>query len=75
MIDNIDKNQRTFETRLLFIKELFLHKYSEEEILKGSIVHKLKKSYEQYLDEVNRSVSMLRSQDPLKVLNRASKEK
>lgn len=68
LIDN--KEARTFETRLQFINNLFAHKYSKTDILISCVEHKLKMSYEQYLEDLKWSMSALETQDPAKVLKK-----
>ena len=71
MQDRLDpgKENRTFETRLEFIANIFSHPLSKTEILASSVQFKLNKTYEIYLEEVNRSLSILASHDPTKVLS------
>ena len=72
MQDRLDpgKENRTFETRLEFIANIFGHPLSKTEILASSVQFKLNKTYEIYLEEVNRSLSILASHDPTKVLSK-----
>ena len=49
------EEERTFETRLKFIKELFTDKFENYQIMAHCIQHKLDKSYEAYLKEVHKS--------------------
>lgn len=72
MQDRLDpgKENRTFETRLEFIVNIFSHPLSKTEILASSVQFKLNKTYEIYLEEVNRSLSILASHDPTKVLSK-----
>lgn len=64
------ENERTFETRLKFIKELFTNKYEDYQIMAHCIQHKLDKSYEAYLKDVHRSEWLLGNQDPIAVLKK-----
>jgi len=74
--EKFDKNKRTFETRLLFIQDIFSHKYEQEKILASSIQHKLDVSLEQYKFDVWQSELQLLRKDPLKTLRRINnKEK
>ena len=50
-----DEASRSFETRLLFVKELFENKYSQADILASCIKHKLKRSFESFLEELEYS--------------------
>lgn len=54
-IKKFDPENRTFETRLLFIKELFENTYSQADILANCIQHKLDRSFESFLEELNYS--------------------
>lgn len=64
------EDERTFETRLKFIKELFSNKYENYQIMAHCIQHKLDKSYEAYVKEVHKSVWQLENQDPMAILKR-----
>jgi hypothetical protein len=64
------ENERTFETRVKFIKELFSHKFENYQIMAHCIQHKLDKSYEAYVKEVHKSVWLLENQDPMNILKR-----
>jgi len=64
------ENERTFETRLKFIKELFSNKYHNYQIMAHCIQHKLDKSYEAYVKEIHKSVWLLENQDPIAILKR-----
>ena len=41
-----DRSQRTFETRVSFIRDIFTNKYEPLEIMAHCIQYKLDKSYE-----------------------------
>jgi hypothetical protein len=51
-----DRNSRTFETRVSFIRDIFSNKYEPIEIMAHCIQYKLSKSYEAYLEDVLKSV-------------------
>lgn len=71
MNDKFDKEARTFETRLLYIDEIFTKKYDQEEILTSCITYKLNKTYEQYVADLNASIAALQSKNkPLQVLQK-----
>lgn len=63
-----DESQRTFETRLTFILELFENRYSKEEIMSSCIEHKLDRSYLKYLKELEKSIISATGKDPLKII-------
>ena len=65
-----DRTQRTFETRVTFIRDIFTNKYTPLDIMAHSIQYKLDKSYETYFNEVLKSVWNLNGQDPIKILKR-----
>ena len=65
-----DRTQRTFETRVSFIRDIFTNKYEPIEIMAHCIKYKLDKSYEIYLKDVIKSVWNLDGQDPMKILKR-----
>lgn len=67
------ESERTFETRLKFIKELFSHKFESYQIMAHCIQHKLDKSYEAYLKEIHKSEWLLGNEDPIAVLKRIDK--
>jgi hypothetical protein len=65
-----DRDSRTFETRLTFIRDIFTNKYEPIEIMAHCIQYKLDKSFTVYLKDVMRSVWTLHGQDPMKILKR-----
>lgn len=69
-----DRTQRTFETRVTFIRDIFSNKFEPIEIMAHCIKYKLDKSYEVYLKDVLKSVWNLDGQDPIKVLKRIDKD-
>lgn len=68
-----DRNLRTFETRVTFIRDIFSNKYKPIEIMAHCISYKLDKSYEIYLKDILKSVWNLNGQDPMKILKRIDK--
>ncbi len=69
-----DRNSRTFETRVGFIRDIFSNKYQPIEIMAHCIQYKLDKSYEVYLKDILKSVWNLDGQDPMKILKRVDKD-
>ena len=69
-----DRNSRTFETRVLFIRDIFSNKYEPIEIMAHCVKYKLDKSYEVYLKDVLTSVWNLNGQDPIKILKRIDRD-
>ena len=65
-----DRNSRTFETRVTFIRDIFSNKYTSTDIMAHCIKYKLDKSYEVYLKDILKSVWNLNGQDPMKILKR-----
>lgn len=68
-----DRNLRTFETRVTFVRDIFSNKYKPIEIMAHCISYKLDKSYEIYLKDILKSVWNLNGQDPMKILKRIDK--
>ena len=69
-----DRDQRTFETRVSFIRDIFSNKFEPIEIMAHCIQYKLDKSYEAYLADVLKSVWNLNGQDPMKILKRVDSD-
>lgn len=67
------ETERTFETRLKFIKELFSHKFESYQIMAHCIQHKLDRSYDAYIKEIHKSEWLLGNEDPIAVLKRIDK--
>lgn len=63
-----DRNARTFETRVGFIRDIFTNKYEPIEIMAHSIQYKLDKSYEIYFKDILTSIWNLNGRDPMKIL-------
>lgn len=59
---------RTFESRLLFIKDLFEHTFDKVDIIGRCILHKLDVTYETAEDEVSTSMDALVNKNPVTVL-------
>lgn len=77
LIDMVDsskeKELRTFETRLQFIKKVFSDKYDETTMLKSCIQYKLNISFEQYMEDVNRSMAILQQRNAMPTMKKLSK--
>ena len=69
-----DRNSRTFETRVTFIRDIFSNKYEPIEIMEHCIQYKLDKSYEMYLKDILKSVWNLDGEDPMKILKRVDSD-
>ena len=69
-----DRNSRTFETRVGFIRDIFSNKYKPIEIMAHCIQYKLDKSYEIYLKDILKSIWNLDGQDPMKILKRVDRD-
>ena len=63
-----DRDSRTFETRVSFIRDIYTNKYEPIEIMAHCIKYKLDKSYEVYLGDILKSVWNLNGKDPTKIL-------
>lgn len=68
-----DRDQRTFETRVSFIRDIFTNKYEPIEIMAHCIQYKLDKSYEAYFNDILTSIWNLNGKDPIKILKRIDK--
>ena len=64
------EEERTFESRLRFINEIFSNTYTANQIMASCIKHKLNKSFETYVKDIHRSLWELRGRDPLAILKR-----
>ena len=69
-----DRDLRTFETRVTFIRDIFSNRHTPLEIMAHSIQYKLDKSYEMQLADVLKSVWTLNGQDPMKILKRVDSD-
>ena len=69
-----DRDSRTFETRVGFIRDIFSNKYQPIEIMAHCIEYKLDKSYEVYLKDILKSVWNLDGQDPMKILKQVDRD-
>lgn len=66
----VERNDRTFETRLQFIIDIFSNKYKPYQIMASCIQHKLDKSYQVYLEEIHKSLWTLYGKDPMMLLKK-----
>ena len=69
-----DESKRTFESRLLFIREVFMNKYDNIEILTSGINYKLRQSLNQYEYDLHASKVKLSSEDAIKLMKKLNKE-
>lgn len=69
-IEKFPEEERTFETRLIFIHDIFANRYPRHQIMAHCIQHKLDKSYEAYVKEIHKSLWQLYGKDPMAVLKR-----
>lgn len=60
----------TFESRLLFILDIFSNLYSQEEILTSCINFKLKNENRNYEQALKQSLAVLSAKDPISVLRK-----
>lgn len=68
-----DYDTRTFETRLLFIKELFEHTFDKSIIMGRSVQYKLNGNLTRSEEIIQDSYEKLANADPLAVLNQIKK--
>ena len=64
------EEERNFETRLKFIRDLFTSKFENYQIMAHCIEHKLDRSYQSYLIDIHKSTWQLGNKDPIAVLKR-----
>jgi len=69
-IEKFPEEERTFETRLIFIHDIFANRYPRSQIMAHCIQHKLDKSYEAYVKEIHKSLWQLYGKDPMAVLKK-----
>ena len=72
--EKFPEEERNFETRIKFIKEIFSNKYEQWQIMAQCITHKLDRSYESYLKDLHKSAWQLEGKDPLAVLKQIGKQ-
>jgi len=70
MADKFPEELRNFETRLLFLHELFSNLFSQTDIMAHCVEHKLGRSFLAYSEELRRSTLYLNNEDPLKILKK-----
>lgn len=68
-----DRDKRTLETRLLFIKDLFTNTFEPIDIMAHCIQYKLSKSLEAYANELLKSAWLLKGEDPIEILKKIDK--
>ena len=66
----VDREDRTFETRLQFIEAIFSNRYKDYQIMASCINHKLDQSYDVYLKDIHRSLWLLNGKNPISILKR-----
>ena len=66
----VDREDRTLESRLQFIADIFSNKYESYQIMASCINYKLDKSYEAYVKDIHKSLWNLYGKDPIAVLKR-----
>jgi len=64
------ESERTFESRLKFINEIFSDTYSSDQIMASCIQYKLNKSFEAYIKDIHKSLWKLSGKDPMAILRR-----
>lgn len=64
------ESERTFESRLKFIDEIFSNTYTQDQIMASCIQYKLNKSFESYIKDIHKSLWKLSGKDPMAVLRR-----
>ena len=69
-MSSVNEEDRTFESRLLFIGEIFNDPFPKDKIMTSCIQHKLDVSFEEYLSDVHKSYYKLLQKEPTTVLKR-----
>lgn len=64
------ESERTFESRLKFINEIFSDTYSSDQIMASCIQYKLNKSFDAYIKDIHKSLWKLSGKDPMAILRR-----
>lgn len=73
-MENSYDEQKTFESRLRYIFGIFSDPYTQTEIMRNCIAFKLNKSFEQYIDDLEKSFKLLTGRDnPVPVLRSIEK--
>lgn len=70
MADKFSEKDRSFRTRLEFIRSIFADKFPPEQIMAKCIEHKLQRSLESYMIDLDKSSWILQGKDPVDVLKR-----
>lgn len=68
--EKFPEEQRTFETRVKFIRDLFSSKYTENQIMANCVQYKLDKSLQAYIKEIHKSLWQLEGEDPIMILRK-----
>jgi hypothetical protein len=66
----VEREDRTFETRLQFIDAIFSNRYERHQIMASCINYKLDQSYEVYLKDIHKSLWLLNGKNPLTILKK-----
>lgn len=66
---------RTFETRLLFIKDIFENTFSRSDIMGRCILYKLNGTYNKYQQDLKQGSDLITEQNPVTMLNKLAKIK
>ena len=65
-----NKEERTFETRLQFIKGIFENRYSRTDIMASCVNFKLKNSLNNYIEEMDKSLERLGNANLISVMKK-----
>lgn len=66
----VEREDRTFETRLQFIEAIFSSRFEDYQIMASCIKYKLDQSYEVYIKDIHKSLWLLNGKNPISVLKR-----
>lgn len=68
------QEKRNFETRITFIHDLFADLHDQTAVMSNCIEYKLSKSFQAYLEQLDKNAWRLGREDPRKVLARIEKD-
>jgi len=66
----VTRNERTFETRLLFLYDLFSEPYEQIQIMTSCVKYKLDTSLDEYLWALHKVDWAIKGKDPMKLLKK-----
>ena len=64
------EGERTFESRLKFIHDIFANRFPQEQIMARCVQYKLDASFDAYIKDIHKSLCWLYGKDPMEVLKK-----